>query len=119
MVVKHLNTRAGRWYRAGPASRFPWPTRTPWTLNSRRRRPPMAIDGSLVERAINRGNNRADVFAGDADHKAILADDRGSSDPTHGLGRPAPAAGVVGPGPASRRVAGAVAAPGGVGALGD
>jgi putative transposase len=33
---------------------------------------PRAIDDGLVYHAFNRGNNRGDVFADDADHVAFL-----------------------------------------------
>jgi hypothetical protein len=33
---------------------------------------PGATDDSLVYHAMNRGNNRADVFAGEGDHEAFL-----------------------------------------------
>jgi putative transposase len=33
---------------------------------------PRATDDGLVYHAMNRGNNRADVFAGDGDHEAFL-----------------------------------------------
>jgi hypothetical protein len=40
-------------------------TRDPWDVYR-------AIDDELVYRALNRGNNRGDVFADDADHLAFL-----------------------------------------------
>jgi hypothetical protein len=33
---------------------------------------PRATDDGLVYHAMNRGNNRVDVFAGDDDHEAFL-----------------------------------------------